>query len=124
MKTYTIAGASGTSTILVGEQLLNLAAHLPAVKVVIITDRNVERYYADRFPPAAVISLAPGEASKSLATVETIYGRLLELEADRTSFIVGIGGGVVCDIARSALRLCGDEPAGPGRRQCRRKKRC
>ena len=99
MKTYTIAGASGTSTILVGEQLRNLAAHLPAVKVVIITDRNVERYYADRFPPAAVISLAPGEASKSLATVETIYGRLLELEADRTSFIVGIGGGVVCDIA-------------------------
>ncbi|MGD8338851.1 MAG: 3-dehydroquinate synthase, partial [Desulfobacterales bacterium] len=99
MKTYTIAGASGTSTILVGGQLRILAAHLPAVKVVIITDSNVERYYADRFPPAAVISLAPGEASKSLATVETIYGRLLELEADRTSFIVGIGGGVVCDIA-------------------------
>jgi 3-dehydroquinate synthase len=99
MKTYTISGASGTSTILVGEQLRNLAAHLPAAKVIIITDRNVERYYADRFPPAPVIALAPGEASKSLATVETIYGRLLELEADRTSFIVGIGGGVVCDIA-------------------------
>lgn len=99
MKTYTIAGASGTSTILVGEQLQNLEAHLPAAKVVIITDRNVERYYADRFPPAPVIALAPGEASKSLATVETIYGRLLELEADRTSFIVAIGGGVVCDIA-------------------------
>ena len=99
MKTYTISGASGTSTILVGEQLRNLAAHLPATKLVIITDRNVERYYADRFPPAAVISLAPGEASKSLATVEMIYGRLLELEVDRTSFIVGIGGGVVCDIA-------------------------
>ena len=99
MKTYTISGASGTSTILVGEQLRNLAAHLPAAKVIIITDRNVERYYADRFPPAPVISLAPGEASKSLATVEMIYDRLLELEADRTSFIVGIGGGVVCDVA-------------------------
>jgi 3-dehydroquinate synthase len=99
MQTYTISGASGTSTILVGEQLRNLKAYLPAVKVVIITDRNIERYYADRFPPAAVISLEPGEASKSLATAETIYGRLLELEADRSSFIVGIGGGVVCDIA-------------------------
>jgi 3-dehydroquinate synthase len=99
MKTYTISGASGTSAILVGEQLRNLAAHLPPAKLVIITDRNVERYYADRFPPAAVISLAPGEVSKSLATVEMIYDRLLELEADRTSFIVGIGGGVVCDIA-------------------------
>jgi 3-dehydroquinate synthase len=99
MQTYTIAGASGTSTILVGEQLRNLKAYLPAVKIVIITDRNVERYYADRFPSAAVISLEPGEASKSLATAETIYGRLLELEADRSSFIVGIGGGVVCDIA-------------------------
>lgn len=98
MKTYTISGVSGTSTILVGDKLQNLSAHLPAAKIIIITDGNVERYYADRFPPAPVISLAPGEASKSLATVETIYGRLLELEADRTNFIVGIGGGVVCDI--------------------------
>ena len=59
MKTYTISGASGTSTILVGEQLRNLAAHLPAIKLIIITDRNVERYYADRFPPAAVILSRP-----------------------------------------------------------------
>ncbi|MFZ0133129.1 MAG: 3-dehydroquinate synthase [Desulfobacterales bacterium] len=99
MKTYTISAATGASMILVGEPLRNLTQHLPAGKAIIITDRNVERYYADRFPPAPVISLAPGEASKSLATVETIYARLLELEADRTAFVVGIGGGVVCDIA-------------------------
>ncbi|MFZ0242007.1 MAG: 3-dehydroquinate synthase [Desulfobacterales bacterium] len=99
MKTYTIAGASGTSTILVGERLQNLTAHLPAGKAVIITDHNVECHYAERFPPAPIIALAPGEAAKSLATVETIYTRLLELEADRTHVIVGIGGGVVCDIA-------------------------
>jgi 3-dehydroquinate synthase len=30
--------------------------------------------------------------------VESIYEKLLELELDRSGFIVGIGGGVVCDI--------------------------
>jgi 3-dehydroquinate synthase len=31
--------------------------------------------------------------------VKDIIGRLVEMEADRTDFIVGIGGGIVCDIA-------------------------
>ena len=98
MKTYRISGTTGTSTILIGERLQNLAAHLPDRKPIIITDSNVGRLYAKNFPPAPVITLEPGEPSKSLATIDKIYDRLLDLEADRSGFIVGIGGGVVCDI--------------------------
>ncbi len=98
MKTFRISGITGASTILVGERLLNLTGHLPDQKLIIITDGNVGRLYQDKFPQAPVITLAPGEQSKSLATIDKIYDRLLELEADRSSFIVGIGGGVVCDI--------------------------
>ena len=98
MKTFRISGTTGTSTILIGERLQNLTAHLPNQKPIIITDGNVGRLYAEKFPPAPVITLEPGELSKSLATIDRIYDRLLELEADRSSFIVGIGGGVVCDI--------------------------
>lgn len=98
MKTFHIRGATGTSTILVGERLQNLTAHLPVAKVAVITDRNVRHHHGGRFPDAPVIALEPGEAAKSLATVDSIYSRFLEWEMDRSSFVVGIGGGVVCDI--------------------------
>jgi 3-dehydroquinate synthase len=39
-----------------------------------------------------------GEHAKSLETVKEIYTKLLDYEADRSTFIVGIGGGVVCDL--------------------------
>ena len=42
--------------------------------------------------------IGSGEAVKTLETVESIYAKLIELEADRSTFLVGIGGGVVCDI--------------------------
>ena len=99
MKTYNITGTTGTSQILVGEKLQNLPRYIPSEKAVIVTDANVDRLYKDAFPPYPKVVIDPGEGSKTLAVVEKIYGRLLEMEADRTSFVVGIGGGVVCDIA-------------------------
>jgi 3-dehydroquinate synthase len=39
-----------------------------------------------------------GEDEKNLDSVEHIYHRLLELEADRSTVITGFGGGIVCDI--------------------------
>lgn len=99
MQTIHIAGATGASRILVGERLANLPAHLPAGPTVIITDENVARLYVRDFPPAPVITIGTGERVKTLDTVRGIYGRLLALGADRDVTIVGIGGGIVCDIA-------------------------
>ena len=98
MKTFHISGTTGASTILIGERLQNLPAYLPDQKPIIITDDNVNRIYAKNFPTAPVITLEHGEQSKSLAVADKIYSQLLDLEADRSSFIIGIGGGVVCDI--------------------------
>ncbi|MFC1482075.1 3-dehydroquinate synthase [Candidatus Neomarinimicrobiota bacterium] len=39
-----------------------------------------------------------GEASKSLATVERLYGELLSAKFDRSNTLVALGGGVVGDI--------------------------
>jgi 3-dehydroquinate synthase len=39
-----------------------------------------------------------GEQHKTLNTVAQIYEKLLEREADRSTFLMGVGGGVVCDI--------------------------
>lgn len=98
-KTIKIKGGAGDSVVMVGENLSNLGRYMPVEKTVIITDKNVWRRHGKNFPPCRVIKIEPGEKAKTLDTVRDIYQRLLELEADRSSFIVGIGGGVVCDIA-------------------------
>ena len=99
MKTLKIQGLTGVSTILVGERLRNVNDYIPVEKAVIITDTNVRHLYQDDFPPCDVITIGTGETIKNLDTVRTIYARLVELEADRSCFVVGIGGGIVCDIA-------------------------
>ncbi len=47
---------------------------------------------------AHVHTIAAGEASKSLATVEREYDWLLEQHAERSSAVVALGGGVVGDL--------------------------
>jgi len=98
MKQIKIRGAAGDSEIFINERLDNLSDHLPDKRVVIITDTIVADIYADRFPDADTIVIGTGEGIKTLETVSGIYRRLVELEADRSCFLVGIGGGVVCDI--------------------------
>ncbi len=98
MITHQIEGLSGQSRILIGESLNNLNQYLPRTKVVVITDSNVAQYHRALFPSAELIELGSGEEMKSLGAVRGIYSRLVELETDRSSFIVGIGGGVVCDV--------------------------
>ena len=99
MKTLEICGSTGVSTILVGETLQNLSKYIPANEAVIVTDTNVMHFYKKDFPPYEVITIGTGEGIKTLETVRFIYERLVELEADRSTFLIGIGGGIVCDIA-------------------------
>ncbi len=44
------------------------------------------------------IILPDGEAFKTLATLETIYDKLLELRYDRTCTLIALGGGVIGDM--------------------------
>ena len=99
MKKLQIQGVGGLSTILVGEPLKNLPHHLPVPNPVIITDENVGQRYADQFPSGHVITIGTGEGIKTLETIRRIYSELVAIEADRSCSIVGIGGGIVCDVA-------------------------
>lgn len=99
MTPVTIQGREGTSTILIGENFDRLAAHIPVAESVLVTDPNLWQHYGERFPPCEVIRIDTGEANKTLKTVAAIFERLVAIEAQRSTFIVGIGGGIVCDIA-------------------------
>jgi 3-dehydroquinate synthase len=66
---------------------------------VTVTDDAVASLYGDRFPPGPVIRIGSGEENKTLDSVRRLYEELIEAGADRSSYIVGIGGGIVCDVA-------------------------
>jgi 3-dehydroquinate synthase len=100
VNTLRIQGLSGSSDIAVGEPIENLGTYLPSgFRTIIVTDTNVERLHRHRFPPAEVITIGTGEKIKTLESVAHIYSELIRLEADRFTFLVAIGGGLVCDVA-------------------------
>ncbi|MDR0544447.1 MAG: 3-dehydroquinate synthase [Odoribacteraceae bacterium] len=93
------------SRILVGECAGELLRHLPDRRPIVITNPLVSSLYQGLFPTADVIKIGDGEAYKTLDTIDYIAGRLIEIGADRDSFILGIGGGVVCDVAGFAASI-------------------
>ncbi len=99
MKKLLVRAASGSSQILVGESIDNLKQYMDERHAVIITDRTVAGHYQKQFPKCPVILIDSGEQIKTLETVTTIFNQLVDLEADRSTLILGIGGGIVCDIA-------------------------
>ncbi|MFZ5570795.1 MAG: 3-dehydroquinate synthase [Thermodesulfobacteriota bacterium] len=98
MKSIRIAGRNGSSEIVIGEQLANVRRYLPEGDCIIISDPNLIRLHGSRFPDAAVIPIGLGETCKTLETVRHIYEELIRLSADRSTFLLGIGGGIVCDV--------------------------
>ncbi|HWO09370.1 MAG TPA: bifunctional shikimate kinase/3-dehydroquinate synthase, partial [Polyangiaceae bacterium] len=77
-----------------------------ATRVLLISDDNVAPLHAAGLRAALggeerveLITLPAGEAHKTLGTVEGIWQRASALGADRGSLFVGLGGGVVTDIA-------------------------
>ncbi|HWD18762.1 MAG TPA: 3-dehydroquinate synthase [Verrucomicrobiae bacterium] len=73
----------------------------------IITDQRVAPHYIcpvfcslrDAGMEAVVITVAPGEPSKSLKTVQACYDQLARHRLERKSFVIAVGGGVIGDLA-------------------------
>ena len=98
MEKIVLKTGSSFSEIYIGARWESVNEILPGTGVVIITDTNINRIYGDRFPDFRTL-LKPEKASKTLETVESLAERLIESGIDRSGFILGIGGGVVCDNA-------------------------
>lgn len=90
------------------DDLANKISKLAAKRnILIITDDNVKKLYGDKVLKkvssvalkATIASIPPGEASKTLTTVQKLYAAAINAELDRSSVIIALGGGVVGDIA-------------------------
>ena len=70
-----------------------------AKNTVFITDENVFSYHQKKFKNLNLIVINAGEAFKIQATVDSIIKQLIQFKANRTTILIGIGGGVVTDIS-------------------------
>ena len=88
----------------------NFIHHNNISSIFIIVDSNSKKYCLKDFisinsslANSKVIEINPGEASKSLQVLNQICLQLVNLQIDRNSLIINLGGGVVSD--RTAFRI-------------------
>jgi 3-dehydroquinate synthase len=103
---------------LVGPQLLEKAGtflpeRLRGSACAVVADENVAALFAQRILGSlanvdckpTLITIPPGEKSKTLSQAEAICHRLSAGALDRSSFLVALGGGVVGDLAGFAAAI-------------------
>jgi 3-dehydroquinate synthase len=104
--------------ILIGRNILERAGseiggRMPGRRVAIVTDENVARYHLNTLSASlkaagiafTAITVAPGEKSKSFATLETVVDGILGARIERSDLVIAFGGGVVGDLAGFAASI-------------------
>jgi len=108
MAELTVRGAEGVYPVIVAPGAL--AEALPAfvavrgfTRAAVVTNTTLAPLYgaalAARLPGGTLITVPDGEQHKTLDTLRAIYDDLLAAGADRATLIVGLGGGVIGDVA-------------------------
>jgi 3-dehydroquinate synthase len=72
---------------------------------ILVTDENIFQKQQEKFSGWKTVVLKAGEPFKNQNTVDEIINQLIQFNTDRQSFIVGVGGGVVTDIAGFAASV-------------------
>jgi 3-dehydroquinate synthase len=99
MHTIYINTPTGQSKVLLGEKAINFKNYLPAGKrVIIITDDNIIKHYPELLQEFPVVTFGLGEKNKTLQSLESVFNDFVKYEVDRSWFVLGIGGGIVCDV--------------------------
>ncbi len=87
------------SRVVVGNVAEQLARLLPEKRIIVVSDTNIDRHYHALLAPYESVLIGLGESSKTLHTLDAIYHRFIELGVDRSCFVLGVGGGIVTDVA-------------------------
>jgi 3-dehydroquinate synthetase len=86
-----------TTTYYFDAEFSNLEKLVEKEHAVIITDENIFKLHRKKFSGWNTIILKAGEFFKSQATVDSIIEQLIAFKADRKTYLIGVGGGVVTD---------------------------
>ena len=66
---------------------------------VILTDENLFSKHKKKFKGWQTIVVKAGELHKNQSTVDDVINQMIELGADRKTTLIGVGGGVITDMA-------------------------
>lgn len=98
MRKMNLNTSAGATEIVVGEHLcVGLKSLDP--EPILLVDEHVLCQHHDIFESFRTITIPSGETYKTLQSVENIYRELLNFEADRSTLLVGVGGGLTTDVA-------------------------
>lgn len=75
-------------------------------KVVILTDKNVDKFYGEKVKSSLIkesyevkkVVLEAGEETKSFLTLPKVYNELLDFKVTRSDLLLTLGGGVIGDL--------------------------
>ncbi len=92
--------------VFIGENLLgeikDLINFSKYSKLIVVTDTNLEKLWLKKLEQSIgeveEIIISSGEDHKNIETVQKIWKTLLELNADRKSLVINLGGGVIGDL--------------------------
>ncbi len=71
----------------------------PKEKIFILTDETIFALHEHKFKNYAVIKIDGNEKNKTQTTIDSVVSQMLETDIDKSFMLVGVGGGVVTDIA-------------------------
>jgi len=94
-----VGGRGGAESRISFGPLAGLAASVEVGRTIVVTDWEVRRLHGASLPPCPVALVERGEAAKSLASLEALYGRFLEGGLGRDGCVLAVGGGSVSDLA-------------------------
>jgi 3-dehydroquinate synthase len=118
VQTVEVVLGDRTYDILIGEGLIarageEIARRLPGIRVAIVTDENVAAAHLATLQAslsaqdiaAAVITLPPGEKTKSFAALEAVVDGVIAAKLERGDAVIALGGGVIGDLAGFAAGI-------------------
>jgi 3-dehydroquinate synthase len=95
----TVRAPGGAYPVVIGAAMEDVSRFSGQARLCFVSDATVARLYRHHFPVAAAfITIEAGERKKTLASVADLYDHFLDLQVDPSWCVVGVGGGVVCDV--------------------------
>ena len=105
MSTQQINFSGQQVSYLINEQFDSLKELHPKNKTVILTDNTVFTLHKSKFEGYLAIKIDGSEKNKTQATIDNIIAQMLDFDIDKSWMLVGVGGGVVTDMAGYAASI-------------------
>jgi 3-dehydroquinate synthase len=98
MQGKTISFATSSTTFYFDAAFNDLQKIVEQMNSIVVTDETIYAAHTEKFDNWQTIIIKAGEDYKHQATADSIIAELIERGADRTTTLIGVGGGVVTDI--------------------------